>query len=71
MSWSANVDTQSMSFGSDDIVFHSKGKVFYRLDNNWKRSDTTYQKGPRRGIGQAPCPPSQLNQEMSEDGILA
>jgi hypothetical protein len=70
MSWSANVETQSMAYGSDDIVFHSKGKVFYRLDNNWKRVDKTYQNGPRLGAGQAPCPSSQIDQEMSEDGIL-
>ena len=30
--WTADVDTKSMAFGSDEVVYHSVGKVWYRLD---------------------------------------
>ena len=69
MAWSADVDTQSMEFGSDDVVFHNQGRVFYRLDKNWKRSDTTYSKGTRRGVGQGPC--DNPDTEKMEDGVIA
>lgn len=53
--WSAWTDSQSMAYGSDDVVYHSKGKTFYMLDKNWKRSDTTYADGLLRSLGQGPC----------------
>ncbi len=43
--WSADVESKSVAFGSDDVVFTSRGKTFYMLDKNMKRSDTTYQEG--------------------------
>jgi hypothetical protein len=43
--WSADVESKSMAYGSDDVVFSSRGKTFYMLDKNVKRSDTTYQEG--------------------------
>jgi len=69
MAWSADVDTQSLAFGFDDVVHRNKGRTFYRLDKNWKRSDTLYSKGVRRGIGQGPC--DNLDVEQSEEGIIA
>ncbi|KAL7455187.1 hypothetical protein ACHAWC_006754 [Mediolabrus comicus] len=53
--WAANFQTQTMAFGSDEVKFESRGRTFYSLDNNWKRSDTTYQLGTLRTIGQGPC----------------
>ena len=55
LKWSANFQTKSMGFGSDDIMFESRGRTFYALDKNWKRSDTTYQLGILRTVGQGPC----------------
>ena len=49
-----------MSFGSDEVVYRSVGKVFYRLDKNWKRADTTLTRGVQRGLGQGPCPPENI-----------
>eukprot|EP00747_Dinoflagellata_sp_TGD_P194928 gnl/TRDRNA2_/TRDRNA2_62946_c0_seq1.p1 gnl/TRDRNA2_/TRDRNA2_62946_c0~~gnl/TRDRNA2_/TRDRNA2_62946_c0_seq1.p1 ORF type:complete len:813 (-),score=146.99 gnl/TRDRNA2_/TRDRNA2_62946_c0_seq1:70-2295(-) len=53
--WKANVAQKSFKFGSDEVQYESAGRVWYRLDNNWKRSDTWYQKGVMRAVGQAPC----------------
>jgi hypothetical protein len=69
MAWSADIDTQSMAFGYDDIVHQNKGRTFYRLDKNWKRSDTVYSKGVRRGVGQGPC--DDIDEAQSEEGIIA
>jgi len=55
LKWAANFQTKNMGFGSDEITFESRGKTFYALDKNWKRSDTTYQLGVLRTIGQGPC----------------
>jgi hypothetical protein len=49
LKWSADVESKSMAYGSDDIVFNSRGKTFYMLDKNMKRSDTTYQYGKLDG----------------------
>lgn len=35
MKWSADTESHGMAFGSDDVVFHSKAKVYYMLDKNW------------------------------------
>ena len=69
MAWSADVDTQSLAFGVDEVVHRNKGRVFYRLDKNWKRSDTLYSKGVRRGIGQGPC--DNIDEAQSKEGIIA
>ncbi len=69
MAWSADVDTKSMAFGYDEVVHHNRGRTFYRLDKNWKRSDTTLAKGVRRGIGQGPC--ENIDAEQSEEGVIA
>mmetsp|Transcript_6854 Transcript_6854/g.12399 ORF Transcript_6854/g.12399 Transcript_6854/m.12399 type:complete len:826 (+) Transcript_6854:92-2569(+) len=55
LSWSADTESQAMAYGSDDVVYKSRGRTFYMLDKNWKRSDTTYQEGLLRTIGQGPC----------------
>mmetsp|Transcript_27099 Transcript_27099/g.46065 ORF Transcript_27099/g.46065 Transcript_27099/m.46065 type:complete len:806 (-) Transcript_27099:63-2480(-) len=55
LKWAANFQTKNMGFGSDDIKFESRGRTFYALDKNWKRSDTTYQLGTLRTVGQGPC----------------
>ena len=68
MAWSADTDTQSMPFGSDEIMWHSKGRTFYRLDKNWKRSDTTYSNGVLRTIGQDPC--ADINADESANGVV-
>ena len=60
-----------MAFGSDDIWYHSVGKVYYRLDKNWKRADTWYQRGVQRSIGQSPCAPEDKVNELSEGPVLA
>lgn len=54
--WSANVDSKSVPYGNDTVIFHSQGSVYYRLDRNWKRADTTYTRGLQRSVGQGPCP---------------
>lgn len=69
MAWSADVDTKSMAFGYDEVVHHNRGRTFYRLDKNWKRSDTTLATGVRRGIGQGPC--ENIDTEQSEEGVIA
>merc|ERR1712232_1345292 len=68
MAWSADIESQSMAFGSDDVVYKSQGRVFYRLDKNWKRSDTTYQQGNLRTIGQGPC--ANLDTDMTDQGLM-
>ena len=55
LKWAANFQTKNMGFGSDEVKFESRGRTFYALDKNWKRSDTTYQLGILRTIGQGPC----------------
>ena len=55
--WSADVVFESMAFGSDDVLFTSKGSVHYRLDKNWKRQDWWYTRGVQRSLGQPPCEP--------------
>jgi len=69
LAWSADVDTQNLAFGYDEVVHHSRGRTFYRLDKNWKRSDTTLAQGVRRGIGQGPC--ENIDAEQSEEGVVA
>lgn len=51
------------------VVFRSKGRTFYRLDKNWKRSDTTYQLGELRTIGQGPC--NDVDETWEEQGLMA
>ncbi len=55
LKWAANFQTKNMGFGSDKVKYESRGRTFYALDKNWKRSDTTYQLGVLRTIGQGPC----------------
>ena len=55
MKWSAETESHAMAFGSDDVVYHSKGKVYYMLDRNWKRLDMMYESGLLRTLGQGPC----------------
>jgi len=69
LKWAANYETQNMAFGSDEVVFTSRGRTFYSLDKNWKRSDTTYQLGLLRTIGQGPC--DDLDEEWEEMGLTA
>ena len=69
--WAADYESQSMAFGSDEVVFTSRGRTYYSLDNNRKRSDTTYQKGIQRTIGQGPCDESDVDQEWKEQGLNA
>lgn len=66
LAWSANVEGESMAYGSDEVVYHSKGTVYYRLDKNWKRSDTTYQKGVSRFIFQGDCDSRENNSTETE-----
>ena len=70
MAWRAHVESKSMAFGSDDVMYHSKGIVSYRLDKNWKRQDWYYQRGVQRGIGQAPCAPENIDMNFSEGPLL-
>jgi len=60
MAWSAHIQSESMAFGSDEIIYTSRSNVYYRLDKNWKRSDTYYQRGVQRSIGQSPCDPENV-----------
>lgn len=55
LAWSADVEQHNMAYGSDDVVYRSRGRTFYMLDRNWKRSDSTYAEGVLRTIGQGPC----------------
>lgn len=53
--WTALVESKSLGYQSDEVLFESRGRVWYRLDRNWKRSDTWYQRGTHRIIGAWPC----------------
>lgn len=53
--WGADIEAKSMAFGSDDVVYESRGHVRYMLNKNWKRLDQWYQVGSQRAIGQGPC----------------
>jgi len=68
LKWSADTEFKSMAYGSDEIVYTSRGKTFYSLDNNWKRSDTTYQNGVLRAIGQGPC--ENPDDESTDKGLI-
>jgi hypothetical protein len=35
--WAADVENQAMQFGSDEVVYESRSRVYYMLDKNWKR----------------------------------
>ena len=69
LKWAADFETQNMAFGSDEVVFKSMGRTYYRLDKNWKRSDTSYQLGELRTIGQGPC--DDVDEEWQEQGLNA
>ena len=68
LAWSATTDSKSMAFGSDEIVYHSQGVVYYRLDKNWKRQDWLYQRGVQRAIGQSLCAPENIVNETNSTG---
>ncbi|KAL9179170.1 hypothetical protein ACHAXT_008460 [Thalassiosira profunda] len=53
--WVSDVESHSMAYGSDDVVYRHMGRTYYMLDKNWKRSDTTYSLGNLRAVGQGPC----------------
>jgi len=55
LKWAADYENHAMAYGSDDVVYNSRGRTFYSLDRNWKRSDTNYALGTLRTIGQGPC----------------
>ena len=55
LKWAADFENHAMAYGSDDVVYNSRGRTFYSLDRNWKRSDTNYAVGNLRTIGQGPC----------------
>ena len=63
--WAADEQWMSMAFGSDDVVYHSKGTTYYMLDRNWKRGDTHYQRGVLRTIGQSPCEDENVVEDVS------
>lgn len=69
LAWSANTESESMAFGTDEIGYHARGQVWYRLDRNWKRADTFYQRGVQRSIGQAPCDPENIESSPGEPVI--
>ena len=68
LKWAADFESHSMAFGSDDVVYKSKGRTYYGLDHNWKRSDTTYQEGLLRTVGQGPC--EDIDEDFAEQGFL-
>lgn len=68
LSWAADTEAQSMAYGSDEVIYTSRGRTYYALDKNWKRSDTTFQEGKFRTIGQDPC--EEIDQEFAEEGFL-
>jgi len=53
--WTATVEQTGLGFGSDEVTYESKGRVWYMLDKNYKRLDTFYQAGIQRAVGQGPC----------------
>lgn len=59
--WSADVEAKGLKFGSDEVQYHSKGRVMYMLDKNWKRLDNFYQVGIQRTVGQGPCDQADSN----------
>jgi len=67
LSWAADTEAHSMAYGSDEIIYTSRGRTYYALDKNWKRSDTTFQEGKLRTIGQGPC--EEIDQEFAEEGF--
>lgn len=69
--WTANVQSQSVPFGTDEVIFESRGKVYYALDNNWKRADTLYVNGIQRSIGQGPCPEDKQLNTSDSGPVLA
>mmetsp|Transcript_31905 Transcript_31905/g.67077 ORF Transcript_31905/g.67077 Transcript_31905/m.67077 type:complete len:801 (+) Transcript_31905:169-2571(+) len=68
LSWAADYESNRMAYGSDDVVYTDKGRTFYMLDKNWKRSDTIYQNGFLRTIGQGPC--EDIDEDFAADGFL-
>ena len=40
LAWTADLEGHSLKYGSDVVQYSSHTKVWYRLDKNWKRSDT-------------------------------
>ncbi|KAL7470042.1 hypothetical protein ACHAXS_010291 [Conticribra weissflogii] len=70
LKWAADYESHSMPAYTDEVVFHAKGRTFYALDKNWKRSDTVYQKGVLRTIGQSPCPAEDIDADFAEKGLL-
>jgi len=58
--WAADVNSKSVPFGNDTVIYESEGTVYYRLDRNWKRADTTFTRGVQRAIGQGPCAPEDV-----------
>lgn len=70
LKWAADYESHSMPAYTDEVVFHAKGRTFYALDKNWKRSDTIYQQGVLRTIGQSPCPEENIDPEFAEKGLL-
>lgn len=70
VAWTALNYAESMSAGSDEIKFTTMGQVFYRLDKNWKRSDTFWSQGINRFLGQGPCDNPVPNDEEEGDGFM-
>ena len=54
--WTAKVESKAMNFDTGATSFTSSGRVWYRLDKNWKRSDIHFQEGIQFTVGQSPCP---------------
>lgn len=63
--WAANFHGGSILYGTDEVIYQNGGRVFYRLDKNWKRHDFYYQRGYQRSIVQGPC-----EQMIDEDGEM-
>eukprot|EP00581_Thalassiosira_minuscula_P013281 CAMPEP_0183712014 /NCGR_PEP_ID=MMETSP0737-20130205/7299_1 /TAXON_ID=385413 /ORGANISM="Thalassiosira miniscula, Strain CCMP1093" /LENGTH=825 /DNA_ID=CAMNT_0025940589 /DNA_START=493 /DNA_END=2970 /DNA_ORIENTATION=+ len=70
MKWTAETHAQAMVFESDEVVYESKGRVFYMLDKNWKRSDVTYQVGALRALGTGDCEDSDTEELFQGGGCL-
>jgi len=70
LKWAADYESHSMPAYTDEVVFHAKGRTYYALDKNWKRSDTVYQKGVLRTIGQSPCSEEDIDPDFAEKGLL-
>lgn len=65
LKWAADTESHSMAYGSDEVIYTSRGRTFYSLDQNWKRSDTTFQEGQLRTIGQGPC--DDIDEDFAEE----